>query len=134
MSEQEAYVQKLTEAKANEIREEAIKELQVSFDTIGLFCLCTRFLLTLVVTCIQNLAVIKAMKGEYDEAERLLRGALFAFPAHDRVMVKLGDLLMDERGNEEGARQLYRRAIDLNPTGADVLYSYGLFLLQVLYY
>jgi hypothetical protein len=38
----------------------------------------------------QNLAVIKAMKGEYDEAERLLRGALFAFPAHDRVMVKLG--------------------------------------------
>jgi hypothetical protein len=38
MSEQEAYVQKLTEAKANEIREEAIKELKVSFDTIlGLF-------------------------------------------------------------------------------------------------
>jgi Tfp pilus assembly protein PilF len=75
--------------------------------------------------------VIGSAAGEYDAAEKLLRAALRAVPTHDRVMVKLADLLLDERGDTDEARRLYRRAIALNPAGRDVLYSYGLFLLQV---
>jgi len=45
-------------------------------------------------------------------------------------MVKLADLLLDEHADTESARLLYRRAINLNPAGKEVCYSYGLFMLQ----
>ena len=84
-----------------------------------------------VVTSASNLAVLKAMNGDCERAEQLLRAALSMVPMHDRIMVKLADLLLDEHKDTLAARALYRRAIDLNPAGADVLYSYGLFLLGV---
>ncbi len=58
-----------------------------------------------MLTSLSNAAVLRAKRGEYDAAEALLRAALRLFPAHDRVLVKLADLLQDERGDEDAARR-----------------------------
>jgi tetratricopeptide (TPR) repeat protein len=58
-----------------------------------------------MLTSRSNAAVLRAKRGEYDAAEALLRAALRLFPAHDRILVKLADLLQDERGDEDAARR-----------------------------
>ena len=58
-----------------------------------------------MLTSRSNAAVLRAKRQEYDAAEALLRAALRLFPAHDRVLVKLGDLLQDEHGDEDAARR-----------------------------
>jgi hypothetical protein len=58
-----------------------------------------------MLTSLSNAAVLRAKRGEYDASEALLRAALRLFPAHDRVLVKLGDLLQDEHGDEDAARR-----------------------------
>jgi len=46
-------------------------------------------------------------------------------------MIKLGELLEDERGAVEEAEDLYQRATTLEPRNSEALFSHGSFLLFV---
>ncbi|KAJ1485565.1 hypothetical protein T484DRAFT_1793044, partial [Baffinella frigidus] len=83
------------------------------------------------VTALHNLGVARALAGDYDEAEALLREAIRLHPRHPSSLVRLGELLQDERGQFDEAQALYERALSANNKHIEALYAYGALLFQV---
>ncbi len=76
---------------------------------------------------LQLMGMLLGKKGEYAEAERLLRAAVALRPGNDAAHVNLGNVLV-VRQDFAGAEREYRTAMEANPRNAGALVSLALLL------